>query len=401
MSVRSTWPRVLAGLVVVLGSALVGPTGEASALPGAGASALPLAATPTYKATSVSGGYLHTCAVTTKGKPLCWGSNDNGQLGDNTTTDSAVPVGVYGFTKGVKAVSTGLAHSCLLTTTGKVWCWGYNGYGQLGDNSTTSSARPVAVHGLSSKIKAISVGGYTTCALTTSGKVRCWGYGADGELGNNATVSSSTPVGVYKLKNVTALSNGTYHACALVSGGKPRCWGYNGYGQLGNNTTTDSPRPVAVYGLASGVKQINGGAYHTCAVTSKGAARCWGANNTGQLGNNTTTNSAKPVHVSGLDSGVKAVKAGYYFSCSLSTSGKAKCWGFNNYGQLGDNTTTDHFTPAGVYNLGKVSKLSLGFHHACAVTTAKAVKCWGYNVYGALGNNTTTSSSAPVKVTGF
>jgi len=400
MAARS-WPRVLAGLVIVLGSTLGSPAGEVSALPGAGAAALPLAATPTYKATNVSGGYLHTCSVTTKGKPLCWGYNAYGQLGDNSTTNSDAPVDVYGLGSGVKSVATGFSHSCALTTGGKVWCWGSNTYGQLGDNTTTGSVKPVAVYGLSSGVKSISAGDYTTCALKTSGKVKCWGYGANGELGNNANANSSKPVSVYKLKHVTAISNGGYHTCALVSGGKPRCWGYNGVGELGNNTTTSSPKPVAVYGLASGVKQVTGGTYHTCAVTSKNAARCWGYNGFGQLGDNTTTDSMKPVHVSGLASGIKTVKAGYYSSCSLSTSGKVKCWGNNTYGQLGDNTTTSKYTPVSVYNLDKVSKVSLGYQHACVVTTKKVAKCWGYNGYGSLGNNTTTNASSPVKVVGF
>jgi alpha-tubulin suppressor-like RCC1 family protein len=400
MSLRSSWPRLIAGLVVVLGSTLVSPAGEVAALPGTGAPSVPLLASPVYKATTVSGGSLHTCAVTTKGKLLCWGSNTAGQLGNNSTTNSDVPVAVYGLTKGVKAVATGYSHSCALTTKGKVWCWGDNNYGQLGDNTTTDSLKPVAVYGLS-RVKSISTGDYTTCALTTKGTVKCWGYGANGELGNNATSNSSQPVGVYQLKHVTALMNGSYHACALVSGGKPVCWGYNGVGELGNNTATSSPKPVAVYGLTSGVKQIAGGSYHTCAVTSRGAVRCWGYNAYGQLGDNTTTNTVQPVHVLGLNSGMKTVKAGYSSTCALSKSGKVKCWGFNGYGQVGDNTTTNRLTPVGVYNLDKANTLTVGYYHACVVTAKKAVKCWGYNGSGALGNNTTTNSSEPVKTAGF
>jgi alpha-tubulin suppressor-like RCC1 family protein len=401
MSVRSSWPRVLAGLVVILGSTLVSPAGEASALPEVGGAVFPLVATPTYKASQASGGGLHTCAVTTKGMPLCWGYNGAGQLGDNTTTSSDVPVGVYGLTKGIKAVEAGYSHSCALTTKGKVWCWGDNAYGQLGDNSTTSSPKPVAVYGLGSGVKAISAGDYTTCALKTSKKVVCWGYGVNGELGNNATASSAKPVGVYHLKRVTALSSGGYHTCALVSGGKPVCWGYNGVGELGNNTAASSPKPVAVYGLTSGVKQINGGTYHSCAVVSKGKVKCWGYNAYGQLGNNTTTNSLKPVTVSGLNKGYTSVKAGYGSSCAIKSSGKAKCWGYNNFGQLGDNTTTGSQVPVDVYNLTKASKLTVGYYHACVVNKKGALKCWGYNTYGGLGDDTTTNSPQPVLVAGF
>jgi alpha-tubulin suppressor-like RCC1 family protein len=129
--------------------------------------------------------------------------------------------------------------------------------------------------------------------------------------------------------------------------------------------------------------------------------RCWGYNAYGQLGDNTTTSTVQPVHVSGLNSGMKTVKAGYSSTCALSASGKVKCWGYNAYGQLGDNTTTNRLTPVGVYNLDKANTLTVGYYHACVVTAKKAVKCWGYNGSGALGNNTTTNSSEPVRTAGF
>lgn len=410
----TSWTRVLASAVLVLGAATaVSDTAFATVpvppAPGHIAVAstatvktdqVSIAASPTYKANSLSAGWLHTCAATTKGAAICWGYNAYGQLGDNTTTASSVPVGVYGLDKGIKSVTAGYYHSCALTTKGKVQCWGYNEYGELGDGTTTNSLKPVAVTGLA-KAASVSAGFEFTCALTTKGKVWCWGLNSYGQLGNGTTTNSAVPVAVQGLGKVKAVSTGVLHACALTTKGKVLCWGYNGYGQLGDNTTTDEHTPVVVYGLTKGAKAVSAGYYTTCAVNSKGAAKCWGYNGNGQLGNGTTTNSLKPVSVSGLSKKVSSVKPSYVHTCAVTTKGAVKCWGYNAYGSLGDNSTTNSLTPVGVYNLDKASKVSLGEIHTCALTAKKAVKCWGYNSSGQVGDGTTTDSHKPVKVAGF
>ena len=386
MASRLSWPRVVVGLLVAAGSALVMPAAQAMAAP---------------KAVTVSAGYYHTCDVTTQGAVRCWGYNGYGELGDNSTTASLKPVGVYGLGSKVKNVSAGYLHSCALTTKGKVWCWGYNGYGQLGDNTTTNSSKPVAVANLG-KVKAIDAGYLHTCAITTKGAVKCWGYNANGQLGDNSTTSSLTPVTVYGLtKGVKAVSASYTGTCAISSKGAAKCWGDNTYGQLGDNSTTNSNKPVTVYGLTKGVKQISAGQYSTCAVNGKGKALCWGFNSQGQLGDNSTTNSPKPVGVYGLASGIKTVKTAVYHSCALTSKGKVKCWGYNGYGALGDNSTTDSHKPVNVYNLDKATKVSVGYLHTCVATAKKAVKCWGYNAYGQVGDNTTTTTSHPVTVFGY
>ncbi len=386
MASRLSWPRVVVGLLVAAGSALVMPAAQAMAAP---------------KAVTVSAGYYHTCDVTTKGAARCWGYNGYGELGDNSTTSSTKPVGVYGLGSKVKNVSAGYLHSCALTTKGKVWCWGYNGYGQLGDNTTTNSSKPVAVANLG-KVKAIDAGYLHTCAITTKGAVKCWGYNANGQLGDNSTTNSLTPVTVYGLtKGAKAVSASYTGTCAISSKGAAKCWGDNTYGQLGDNSTTNSNKPVTVYGLTKSVKQISAGQFSTCAVNGKGKALCWGYNTQGQLGDNSTTNSPKPVGVYGLGSGIKTVKTAVYHSCALTTKGKVKCWGYNGYGALGDNSTTNSLKPVNVYNLDKTTKVSVGYLHTCVVTAKKAAKCWGYNAYGQVGDNTTTNTSHPVKVFGY
>jgi alpha-tubulin suppressor-like RCC1 family protein len=385
MSTR-TLARVIAGLMVVMGSALVMPAAQAMAAP---------------KAAAVSAGTEHTCDVTSHGAVRCWGNNAYGQLGNNSTTNSARPVAVFGLGSKVRNVSSGDTHSCALTTKGKVWCWGYNGTGQLGDKTTTNSSRPVAVAGLG-KVKAIDAGSMHTCAITTKGKVLCWGNNDSGQLGDNSTISSLTPVEVYGLyRGAKAVSASYSHTCAISSKGAAKCWGYNGTGALGDNSTTNSPKPVTVFGLVKGVKQISAGYASTCAVSGKGKTLCWGYNRHGELGDNSTTNSQKPVGVFGLGSGIKTVKTAIGHSCVLTTKGKVKCWGYNAYGQLGDNSTTESPKPVGVLNLDKAISLTVGGAHSCAVTARKAVKCWGYNASGQLGDDTTTSTLRPVKVFGY
>jgi alpha-tubulin suppressor-like RCC1 family protein len=354
----------------------------------------------TLKAKDVSAGQVHSCAVTTKGKVLCWGHNGQGQLGDNSTTDSNRPVAVYGLTKGVKSVSAGSYHTCALTTKGKVLCWGYNGYGQLGNNTTTQSNKPVAVQGLG-KVKSVSAGADHTCAVTTKSKAVCWGYNGQGQLGDNSTTNSLVPVGVYGMgSGVKLIAAGFYHSCAVTTKGKAKCWGYNGQGALGDGTTVQSNKPVAVQGLGK-ASRISAGYLSTCAVTTKGAATCWGYNGDGQLGDNSTIDSLLPKGVYQFSSKGKSVQTEIAHSCGLTTAGTVKCWGSNTYGQLGNDTTTGSPKPVKVVGLGKATDVTLGYIHTCAINAKQAVLCWGYNGNGQLGDGTNTSADKPVKVFGF
>jgi len=300
-------------------------------------------------------------------------------------------------------VSSGQWHTCALTTSGGVKCWGWNGTGQLGNGGTTPSTTPVDVSGLSSGVAAIATGGFHTCALMTSGGVKCWGRNDQGQLGNGGTTLSTTPVDVSGLSSgVAAIATGGFHTCALMTSGGVKCWGRNDDGQLGDGTTHDSTTPVNVSGLPSGAKAISAGGDHTCAVTTEGAAKCWGFNKEGALGNATTTNSSTPVGVSGLSSGVAAISAGGRHTCALTTSGGVKCWGWNGTGQLGNGGTTPSTTPVDVSGLSSgVAAISAGGSHTCALLTSGGVKCWGDGVYGQLGNGIKKNRTAPIAVVGF
>ncbi len=401
--------------------------------------------------TGIVAGWSHTCALLSRGTVECWGYNGSGQLGDGTCTGpqtcnpsipcSTTPVAVSGL-NGATAIAAGAAHTCTVLSGGIVQCWGDNGDGQLGTNTSqcngnSSSTTPVAVSGLSGAT-ALAAGSFHTCALLSGGTVECWGYNAYGQLGDGATTSSMTPVAVSSLSGATAIAAGADHTCALLSDGTVKCWGYNVYGQLGNGTSTGpqtcggigcSSTPVAVSSLAGAIA-ISAGGNHTCAVLSGGSVECWGENFFGELGDGTSTGpqtctsnnygcSTTPVVVSGL-SGATAVAAGFEHTCAVLSGGTAECWGNAWFGQLGNGTSTGpqtcggvpcSTTPVAVMGLSGATLISAGREQTCAVLSGGTADCWGDNGYGELGDGTSTGpqtcsgtsacSTTPVAVSGL
>lgn len=360
----------------------------------------------TYKAISISTGMFTNCALTEAGGVKCWGYNYDGELGNGTSNDSLIPVDVSGLTSGVVGISNGHKHTCALTSLGGVKCWGFNVDGELGDGTTTSRRTPVDVSGLTSGVAGISANGYHTCAVMNNGAVKCWGYNAFGELGNGTTNSSSTPVSVSSLSSgVSVVKAGEYHTCALMSAGGVKCWGQNYSGQLGDATFISKLIPVDVSGLTSGVAALSTGGLHTCALTTGGGLKCWGDNTYGQLGNGATLPappSSTPVSVSGLTSGVKVISGGSRHTCALTTGDAAKCWGNNQYGQLGNGTTGLSSFPVNVSGLTSgVNVIRAGYWDSCALMLSGGLKCWGDNQYGELGDGTYNNALIPVTVYGF
>ncbi len=389
---KSFAPAVLAALVLVSST-----TAMASA-------ALPPTHTSSASAiaVTVAAGYSHTCALTSAGGVKCWGWNRNGQLGNGTTNDRSTPVDVTGLASGVQSLAAGYGHTCALTSGGAVKCWGYNSNGQLGNGGGGDSSAPVDVSGLGSGAVAIAAGSTHVCALA-SGGVKCWGSNRHGELGDGTTEDRMTPVDVSGLTSgVAAISAGGNHTCALTSGGAVKCWGSNGLGQIGDGTTVDRYIPVDVTGLASGVVAIAAGASHTCALTSAGGVKCWGWNFSGQLGDGTAVDRHTPIDVAGLGSGVAAIAPGWEHTCALTGAAGIKCWGRNDSGQLGDGTATNRLAPVDVSGLASgITAIFGGGGHTCARTSAGGIKCWGYNSNGQLGDGTTYNRSTPVDVIGF
>jgi alpha-tubulin suppressor-like RCC1 family protein len=355
-------------------------------------------------ARGIASGWQHSCVVTTTGGVRCWGANGDGQLGDGTTTSRSIPVDVSGLTSGVVAVVTGDRHTCALTSAGGVKCWGYNFYGQLGDGTTTSRSTPVDVSGLTDGMVSVASGRYHVCGITTAGGALCWGRNYEGELGDGTMTNATTPVTVAGLPGggATAVEPGGYHTCAVTTAGGVACWGYNLYGQLGDGTTTTRPTPAYVTGLTNGVAAITHGAAHVCALGTTGGVKCWGMNGNGELGDGTTTNRLTPVDVSVISGGVAAVAGSSSHTCAVGGAGVMVCWGLNDSGQLGDGSTTSRTTPVVVAGLtGDPALPAPGRYHTCVLLADGGVKCWGDNAYGQLGDGTTTDRLVPVGVTGL
>jgi alpha-tubulin suppressor-like RCC1 family protein len=357
-------------------------------------------------AAAVSAGFRYTCAVTSAGAAMCWGTNNMGQLGDGSATDSSVPVPVKGLSSGIAAISASYLHTCALTSAGAVTCWGANNGGELGDGKVIYSKTPVAVLGLSSGVASLTSGLDYTCALTTTGGVVCWGFNTFGQLGNGATGDSSVPVPVAGLPpGVIAVTAGENHACALTAGGAVQCWGDNNHGELGNSGTSlgsYSTAPVPVEGLSAGVVAVSAGAGFTCALTITGAVKCWGKSGL-TYGSGSPLNGPTPVEVVPPSSGIVALTSGTDAFCAITAGGGAECLGSNVDGQLGDGQTVDSLVPAAVVGLSSgVVALSAGTEYACAITSTGALSCWGNNLGGALGNGTNINvSPVPVPVVGL
>ncbi len=306
---------------------------------------------PATGVTAIAAGAAHTCALVSGGV-RCWGDNTEGQLGVNSLK-SHVPVQVAGLgpSSEVAAIAAGGAHTCALQNGG-VLCWGSNVWGELGNNSWANSRRPVPVTGLAppNSVTAIAAGSDQTCAVA-NGRVLCWGWNQFGDLGNDSTVQSNTPVAVVGLgsASITGIAGGGGFTCAFGNGGV-QCWGgEGGYGDLGNNSQGHSLVPVQVTGLGptSRVSSMGLGWQHACAV-NLGGVQCWGNNDTGQLGNNSTAISRMPVAVLGVpQSDATAVAAGLHHTCAL-VNNAVWCWGYNEFGQLGNNSTDASYLPVPV-----------------------------------------------------
>ena len=367
----------------------------------------------------ISAGAYHTCALTASngtGGVRCWGLNSSGQIGDGTTTDRSWPVDVSGLTSGAKDITTGGAHSCaIITADGSIKCWGKNDQGQLGDGTTTDRSTPVLVKTslgvtVTNAVK-VSAGYRHTCAVFSDGKAQCWGENTYGQLGDSTTTQRSNPVTVTNFTtNAVTIAAGYFHTCLLKkTDGTVSCFGRNDKGQLGDGTTTNSSVAVQTLGISTGLDVTAGYAY-SCARLNDNTLKCWGFNAAGALGDGTTTDRSTPVAVSGITTGALEVDAGGYPDANINEgqtcarldtnsnnlADTIKCWGKNNYGQLGDSSTTDKSTPVAVTSITSSEDISAGGYHTCAWISSCDLKCWGRNTYGEIGDATTSDRNAPV-----
>ncbi|HMG18254.1 MAG TPA: hypothetical protein VK573_05980 [Gemmatimonadales bacterium] len=360
----------------------------------------------TVRFVAVSAGANHTCAITSRGSAYCWGDNSYGELGDGITDGirSAVPVKVLGSLT-FAAVSAGAGHTCGLTTDSAAYCWGAGG--ALGDGSTTGpeqcgfahvrcSAVPVAVLGGLTFASTTSGGGggFHTCGVAIGGQAYCWGFNGWGELGDGTNVERASPVAVVGGHTFAELDAGAGHTCGVTTGGDAYCWGSNSFGELGNggDTALLHPTPIAVVGGLT-FTSVSAGYTHTCGVATGGQAYCWGNNYMGKLGNGDTTDEASPVAVfGGLTFTTVSAEADQ--TCGLTVEGVAYCWGWRY-------AVGRQATPLAVEGGLTFAALSGGGNHTCGITRSGLLYCWGSNDAGELGDGTVGAwRTTPVKVFG-
>ena len=320
-----------------------------------------------YVNNKVGGGGHHTCAIQDDGDLKCWGDDQFGQLGNGAsitadqTSPSSTPIDL-GTGRTAVAVTTGAGHTCAILDNGDLKCWGRDTEGQLGDGGTNSDqGSPVSVDlGTNRTAVSVSVGDYHTCAILDNGDLKCWGWDNVGQLGDGGTnVNQDSPVSVDlgTGRTAIAISAGNSHTCAILDNGDLKCWGKDSDGQLGyggsiNNLNAPSSTAIDL-GTDRTAVGITAGHSHACAILNNSDLKCWGKDNYGQLGDGGTTNQnqGSPASVDlGTSRTAAAVSAGNYHTCAILDNNEAKCWGRDNSGQLGDggSTTSDQPSPASV-----------------------------------------------------
>jgi alpha-tubulin suppressor-like RCC1 family protein len=329
------------------------------------------------KAYKISASGMHSCALLIDSTVNCWGQNGYGQLGDGTTTDSYYQtVKVVGL-KDVLSIFTGRRNTCALLKDRTLKCWGYNGWGQVGDGTSTNQRNePVTVAGISGVLN-VAIGSTHTCALLEDRSVKCWGYNNVGQLGDGTNKTSVKPVSVKGLVKANGLFGGDDYTCVNDFDTHLYCWGGNRFGQLGTGDTENRLKPVMVTDLEDGASDVSINYSHSCVRSLHQHVYCWGDNRWGQLGDGTTIGRLKPVRTKTVWD-IAEVSVGAFSSCTLGNDFKVHCWGNNYYGQLGDGTTTNRSIPQLLTGLPKVTQIVTGHDHACVLLGDQTVRCWGY-----------------------
>ena len=414
----------------------------------------PVLSTSGTSYSKISSAY-HILAIKSDGTLWAWGSNSNAQLGILSITPTISPVLVSGPAGASWSyVAAGRTNSYGITTDGRLYAWGYGLFGALGDLSTTTKSSPVLVSGpANTSWSLVTAGAYFALAITSQGRLYAWGRNLVGALGDNTTVDKSGPILVSgpAATSWSVIAGGQYHSLGITSQGRLYAWGGNGgIGALGNLSTLDAPAPVLVSGPAStSWVAIAAGGDHSYGITSIGRLYAWGGAYYGKLGDLTTTNKSSPVLVSGpASTSWSLVASANGTGFAISTIGRLYAWGRNSNGQLGDNTLVDKSSPVlvsgpastswnivtsnantdaavaltnnnvyswganqGIFATGASSPIQVGSsswtivdtgtaRSFLAITTEGRLYAWGYNFAGQVGDLTTIDKYSPVLVSG-
>ena len=353
----------------------------------------------------VSAGENHTCAIHSTGRLYCWGRNDYGQLGVGSQDPESVPTEVVGGHTDWTSVSAGGDTTCALRSSRRLYCWGGNSFRGLGDGTDVElRTAPSQVWGNRTDWTAVSTGWGHACARRAGGRLFCWGYNSDGQLGDGTDQIRPRPTQVYGNRtDWKVVDSGNGHTCARRTSGRLFCWGQNDDGEVGDGTTAlRRLRPTQVAGSRTDWASVDIANHHTCATRTTGRLFCWGDGQGGQLGTGAVEEQVKrtPVEVSGNRTDWRSVSLGYDHTCARRSSGELFCWGFNAEGKLGDGTTDQRLSPTPVAgSFTDWAAVDAGSSHTCSRRATGQVYCWGYNVYGQVGDAGNEQRTTPTVVT--
>jgi alpha-tubulin suppressor-like RCC1 family protein len=336
---------------------------------------------PTLRAATLSAGYEHTCAVTTSHRLYCWGKNDEGQLGDGTVAGRNF-AGALPGTLLFDRVATGRGHTCAVTIAGELYCWGRNFWGQIGDGSTTTRLTPVRV-APNLAFADVVAGGENTCGLTVAGAVYCWGF----MLGSQSTNDSKLPADVSGGTRFRSLSAAEYLVCGIGVDDKPYCLTPTWVVDRLAWRPQPAPSPTRT--------RFAGGLEFMCGLDVAGAAWCWGTNRFGQLGTGTTAEATGVVDVSGGHAFV-GLYSGYDWTCGVTPTGQTYCWGHNLWGAVAPVVGQRSVEPTPLFLDSPSGMMFLamdgGFYHMCGIGADTQVYCWGGGFNGQLGDGHSTEN---------
>jgi alpha-tubulin suppressor-like RCC1 family protein len=332
-----------------------------------------------------------------------WGrgtnANGGGFLGDNTTISKSSPVQTSSGTSTWSQLSYSDSMSGAIKNAGTLWMWGGNSYGQLGDNTTINRSSPVQTVAGTSIWKNLASSYLFTAGIKTDGTLWTWGYNGWGNLGNNSTTNTSSPIQTIaggtnwsQLPDHCALT--TFTMAAIKTDGTLWTWGQNSTGALGNNTTISRSSPVQTIASGTNWRQVSVGYKSIAAIKTDNTLWLWGDNSVGNLGDNSAIARSSPVQTISAGTNWSQVSAGYQFVGAIKTDGTLWMWGKNNFGQLGNN---GYFSTGGISSpIQTISggtnwmQVSAGSFVTSSIKTDGTLWSWGLNSYGASGNNSTS-----------
>ena len=342
---------------------------------------------------SISAGYYGTCAIKSNGTVQCWGQGVYGANGNGSTSTQRYPVNVSNLNNVIQLTATGynVRGHCALKTDGTVWCWGYNGYGQLGTGNTSNYTTPQRVQNLSNVVK-IGGGYQNTYAIKEDGTVWAWGTGSTYANGDGTTTQRTTPVQVSNLSHVVDVAGRYQGACALKSDGTVWCWGYGSHGENGDGSNSHRSTPVQVSNLTD-VIQVAQSQHTSYALKADGTVWSWGNDSNGALGSNQSSTRNTPIQVTNLQNIIQIEGRMYYGATALRSDGSIWSWGYGGHGENGNNSTSNRGTPIRVVNYSDFVSIDNGVYHSCGLRSNATIWCWGNDSHYAYSHHGSSKSS--------